>query len=145
MQLCSAVVDDFLTRCLNAGIKDPAAYLISKRPQVYDWLVGCFPRGILPTDVDGEVEVGGYFLRLEFKHEDVLRSGRVKRGQMMLFQRLVETKKFTVFLVGVSDQGEPTCIEIYGAKGHKKLHDLDRSRVQEYCRDWAQKAEKGEL
>jgi hypothetical protein len=145
MNLCNDPVDVFLDRCFAAGIKDPHSFILSKMPQVYDWLKGCFPRGILPTDVDGQVEIGGNFLQLEFKHETALRRGNVPKGQLHALQRLIATKKFTVFIVGKDDTGEPCCIEIYSAKGHTKLHDADKAKIQQYCRDWAKKAETGAL
>lgn len=145
MELCNDRVDEFLNKCFRAGIKNPLAFILSKMPQVYDWLTGAFPRGILPTDIDGEVEINGYFLRFEFKHEAALRNGRGKKGQLGLFRKLTETGKFTVFLVGVNDTGDPCCIEVYSAKEHRKLRDATREQIRELCRRWAEKAERGNL
>jgi hypothetical protein len=145
MELCNDAVEGFLNGCFAAGIKDPVGYLVSKRPQVYDWLKGCFPRGILPTDIDGEVEIKGRFLRFEFKHELALRNGRVPKGQLQALRALVETKHFTVFIIGITQTGEPCCIEIYSAKGHTKLHDADRTKIRQYCAAWAKKSDSGLL
>ena len=54
MNLYNEIVMKFIDACYGAGIKRPELFLISKMPQVYNWLKGCFPRGILPTDIDGE-------------------------------------------------------------------------------------------
>lgn len=64
------------------SIENPNAFLAS----IWDWkpLRGCFPRGIEPTDLDGWVEVGGYFFVLEGKAPDV----PLKEGQRLAFERM---------------------------------------------------------
>lgn len=142
MELHNDKVADFLDACHRAGIKDPFRFLESKRPQVYDWLKGVFPRGCLPTDIDGELELNGYFLRLEFKDEKALRHGYVAKGQRLALSRLVETKRFTVVLIGVGDFGEPTCWESYSHDGkHSKLRDTTKEKLREYFKRWAAWAE----
>lgn len=68
-------------------IKNPSAYLAS----IWDWgpLRGCFPRGIEPTDIDGFVEIGGYFLILEAKAPGV----PLKDGQRHSFERMQRWNK----------------------------------------------------
>lgn len=142
MNLSDDRVWDFLEACWNAGIKNPASFLISKRPQVYDWLKGIFPRGILPTDIDGEVEINGQFLRLEFKDESALRNGVIAKGQMKALKRLTSTKRFTVFIIGTNLQGSPTCMVTYHHNGKfTELQDMDQSGVQDRCRKWSLWAE----
>lgn len=138
MNLSEDRVVKFLDACYDAGIKRPDLFLISKMPQVYNWLKGCFPRGILPTDIDGEVEINGHFLRFEFKHENALRNGTIPRGQHSALSALVKAGKFTVLLIGTNDMGDPTCIEIWHHNGVKtKLRDCNRDYVQGLCRRWS--------
>lgn len=118
-------------------------FLLSKMPQVYNWLRGAFPRGILPTDIDGEVEINGHFLRFEFKHENALRNGVIPKGQHAALSALVKAGFFTVLLIGVNDMGEPTCCEIWHHTGAQvPLKDCDKEYIRNVCRRWSQDAEK---
>jgi hypothetical protein len=133
----------FLDSCYDAGIKRPEAFILSKMPQVYGWLKGAFPRGILPTDIDGEVEIKGSFLRMEFKHESAMRNGRIPRGQHAALKSLIATGKFTVLLVGTNDGGTPTCYEIWHHNGTiTPLKDADAATIYDVCSRWAAFAEK---
>lgn len=142
MNLHDQQVLDFIDGCYKAGIKDPLSFLISKRPQVYDWLRDVFPRGILPTDIDGEVEINGHFLRLEFKHESALRNGLVPKGQLRAFHRLQETGRFTVALIGHNDINEPTCFEAYHENGARaELKDCNKLILRSWFRKWVEHVE----
>lgn len=134
----------FFDHCDRAGIRNPAEFLISKMPMVYDWLKGAFPRGILPTDIDGEVEINGKFLRFEFKHESRIRNGAIPRGQQILFTNLTKTGFHTVFLIGFDSEGEPVCMQIYWPNGKlSKLEEVTKPQIRDYCERWARYAEKG--
>lgn len=130
----------------QAGIKNPVEFLKSKRPLIYDWLKGAFPRGVVPTDIDGIVELGGVFLAMEFKHEDTLRNNEMPLGQRRFYEALVSTRYFTVLLIGHDDRHALTCYELWYHTGAKKLltlaTDMDIYRL---CNKWGQKADKGEL
>lgn len=142
MNLYEDRISDFLDGCFRAGIKDPLRYMEQKRIMVFDWLRGIFPRDILPTDVDGEVEINGRFLRLEFKHEDALRAGRVPKGQRMALERLVRTGAFTVFIVGVDQCGEPKCLEVFKSNGtFSKLLETSKDDMRARCKAWAEWSE----
>lgn len=130
-------IGGFLDQCYASGIKDPLRFLTDKMPRLYGFLKGAFPRGILPTDIDGEVEINGYFLRMEFKHESALRQGRVPRGQLMCFESLINTGRFTVFIVGHDSAGAVKCIEIRGRNGTRELEECDHAKLYEYCKSWA--------
>lgn len=133
----------FLDACDRAGIRNPAEFLKSKMPVVYDWLKGAFPRGILPTDIDGEVEINGRFLRFEFKHESRLRNGCVPKGQAMYFKRLTEVSPTTVFFIGFDQEGDPTCVQIYGAGGKvQPLKEVTKQNIRKLCQQWSEWAEK---
>ncbi len=142
MNLTNDIVGRFLDACYEAGIKCPERFLQAKMPQVYGWLRGAFPRNILPTDVDGEVEINGYFLRLEFKHESALRNGRVPKGQLMCFKSLIETGKFTVMLIGTDEIGTVNCYELWTRNRIWKLADVSPSELKEKMAKWSAWAEK---
>lgn len=138
MKLSDYEIASLLHECKRAGIKNPAAFLQSKRPIFFDFLRGAFPRGIMPTDIDGEVEIGGHFLRLEFKAEDIVRGTRGPRGQRKAFMRLIATRRFTVFIIGTDALDRPTCIEIFRPNGRwSPVEDADHAKVIALCRAWA--------
>jgi len=143
MNLNSERVEQFYDDCFAAGLKDPLRFLLSKMPQTYGYLKGAFPRGILPTDVDGEVELNGFFLRFEFKHQDALRDGRVPKGQKRYLERLVVDKDFTVLLVGTNELGEPTLVDIWfrTKAGLLKIDRREftdgRAELHQLCSRWA--------
>ena len=138
MKLEKDHVSDFLDQCFSAGIKNPHGFLISKMPQIYGWLKGAFPRGILPTDIDGEVEINSFFLRLEFKHESSIRNGRIPVGQRIALEALLKTGRFTVVLIGTDDRGMPTCRETWTSLGKRsKLIECDYDSLREHFSKWA--------
>lgn len=143
MQLHDDIICKFYDACEKAGIKNPVAFLNSKRHQVYDWLVGVFPYRILPTDIDGLVHLNGYFLLLEFKHEGRVRDGGIPKGQARCFENLSATGRITVWIVGVNDSNDPTCLSGFRHSGEKiPLRDIGREGIKQLCRDWAAWAEK---
>lgn len=110
---------------------------------VYDWLLGAFPRDIVPTDIDGEIEVGGRFLRLEFKHEAAIRNGIRPSGQLTAFLRVAKTGFFTVLFVGTNDRYEPTCFVPIKSNGEMApLRETNKDQLREFCHQWAQWAER---
>jgi hypothetical protein len=63
----------------------------------WDFLDGVFPRGIIPTDIDGMVEVNGHLLFLEEK-----RAGAgPKTGQLSAFRALSRLPGVKVAMTGV--------------------------------------------
>jgi hypothetical protein len=138
MNLYEDRIADFLDACFRAGLKDPVRFLESKRVMVFDWLKGCFPRNILPTDIDGEVELNGRFLRLEFKDEHAMRGCWSKSSQRLALERLANTGAFTVFIVGVDQAGEPKCIEIFKSNGkHSGRIETSKEDMRSRCKAWA--------
>lgn len=145
MQLHDSMVHKFLDSCHRSGIKDPVRFLTDKMPRVYGFLRGAFPRGILPTDVDGEVEINGYFLRLEFKHESCLREGRIPKGQQICFDALLKTERFTIFYCGHNYHGDVTVLQIRSRKGVTLIDPCDNAELRRKCEEWSKKAERGAL
>ena len=148
MNIYSEEVARFLDRCYESGIKDPVRFMVDKFPRLYGELRGAFPRGILPTDVDGEVELSGQFLRFEFKHEDALRNGYVPKGQLRCIQALVATGKFTVFVVGHDQTGAPTLCHIYSKRyptNPKLIDPFDNTQLRQLCATWSDLVQKKPL
>lgn len=142
MNLSDDRVIRFLDACFDAGIKNPESFIQSKMPQVYSYLKGAFPRGILPTDIDGEVEIQGRFLRFEFKHENALRNGRIPKGQLTALNNLILTRRFTILLIGTNDMGDPTCFEVWKSTGTKEpLKEIQKRDLYEFCKQWSQWAD----
>jgi hypothetical protein len=97
-----------------------------------------FPRDILPTDIDGEIELNGYFLRLEFKYEDCLREGRIPKGQAECFRALLSTGRFTIFYIGQNSFGETTCLQIWTqGNGPKIIDPCNNERLYQACSNWS--------
>ena len=131
----------FIQRCKQAGIRSPEKFLVSKLPSVYDYLLNCFPRGIMPTDVDGEVEVNGNYLRLEFKEEGLVRLSKYPEGQKKAFLRLVKEKQFTLFLIG-HDHGGRVKVMRWVKPGASNsfttgiINPCNEERLAQACRNW---------
>tara|TARA_R100000808_G_C2063057_1_gene93656 strand:+ start:149 stop:610 length:462 start_codon:yes stop_codon:yes gene_type:complete len=131
----------FIQRCREAGIRNPDKYLASKVPTVYSYLRGAFPRGILPTDIDGEVELDGRYLRLEFKEEGLVRLSKYPEGQKKAFLRLVKQKQFTLFLIG-HDHGGRVKVMRWVKPGASNsfttgiINPCNEERLAQACRNW---------
>lgn len=142
MTFFNKIIIRFLRDCDEAKIKDPVEYIRSKI-HVFNWLKGCFPRDILPTDGDGEVEINGRFLRFEFKHESVLQSGKIAIGQRRAMEALIRTGFFTILVIGTNDAGEITCCEEWHHTGKiAALKSCDQTYIQDFCRRWSAYVEK---
>lgn len=133
----------FIKRCQEAGIRNPEKFLISKLPSVYDYLLNCFPRGIMPTDVDGEVEVNGNYLRFEFKEEGLVRLSKYPEGQKKAFLRLVKEKQFTLFLIGHDQAGRIKVLR-WVKPGYVSAYETgvidpcNEERLAQACKRWAE-------
>ena len=84
-------LQSFLDRAYSMSMRNVENWIQGRGLCVFDWLNGAFPRGILPTDCDGEVEIKGQFLRIELKNESLLRGGLIPKGQVYLFNALVKS------------------------------------------------------
>ena len=101
-----------------------------------DWgfLRGAFPRGILPSDVDGAVEVNGHFLYDEFK----LTGTQDKQGQILMHKRRTLDGISKVLLL----EGRTNPTQIHYARlvengiiGPRK--QKSNSDIHDFCRRWA--------
>lgn len=118
-------------------IENERAYLDS----IWNWrpLRGCFPRGIEPTDIDGWVEIGGYFLVLEGKAPGV----PVKEGQGRFYQRALRWNRivpglFTIIVIwGDAKAGRIDQLQFWPAPPFK----AGWNELRSYAAAWAECAE----
>ena len=92
-------------------------------------------------DIDGEVEVNGWHLRIEQKHENALRAGNLPIGQNRANRSVMDTGRFTVVLLGLNNRGEVTCMEVWKRGGDEPLRDCTQEDVRKFCSKWADFAE----
>lgn len=113
----------------------------SFRQSIWDWnpLRPCFPRHIEPTDIDGFVEVGGYFLVLEGKGPDV----PLKEGQRRAFERMHRWNQtvpglFTIIVIwGDAAIGQIDQVQFWPAPPFA----CDWDQLRSYVSAWAECAE----
>jgi len=147
--LLNEAVSGFLNDCMAVGIRDPLKFIQSKQLKVYSYLKGAFPRGILPTDADGEIELNGEFLRLEHKYDYAIRNmsadNRAHSGQTRGLHSLVAKKGFTVVFVGENDQRHVTCVRVWkpenGDVKETWYPEGDEETLRTVCGAWAAKVE----
>ena len=94
-----------------------------KRPKV-EVFADCFPRSISFGDVDGLVEINGFFLMLEWKPA----AAPLSRGQERLYEQLTKQKKWTVLIVA----GDAEAMQIDGVASYR--HDIETGQSQ--FKDW---------
>jgi hypothetical protein len=118
-------------------IRDPHAYVRS----LWNWacLRGCFPRSIEPTDIDGFVEIGGYFLVLESKGP----GKPLEEGQRKAFERMMRWNHtvpglFTV-IVFWGDPAVPRVDRVQFWPNEPIESNLESLRS--YCQAWSECAE----
>ena len=149
--LLNEAVSGFLNDCMAVGIRDPLKFILSKQLKVYSYLKGAFPRGILPTDADGEIELNGEFLRLEHKYDYAIRNmspeNRALSGQTRSLYALVAGKGFTVVFVGENDQRPVTCVRVWkpdnGEVKEVWYPEGTEDTLRAVCGAWASKADPG--
>lgn len=77
----------------------------------WDWMQGCFPRGIRPTDVDGMVEINGRVLFIEQKGC----GAPLPNGQRLAMKALSEKDGVTVlFMRATADVAVLDCLVFDG-------------------------------
>jgi hypothetical protein len=117
-------------------INNPVAFCAG----LWDWgiLNGCFGDTMIkPTDVDGEVERHGLFLRFETKAP----GANIPVGQDIMFRRLAKTGIFTVFVIW-GNTNSPEEIQIYGKRGVHPKETCDLDKFRERVATWFDYADK---
>lgn len=79
----------------------------------WDWMNGCFPRGIRPSDLDGWVEINGHLLLIEQKRKGAFLEDAQRRGLL----RLSRQPGVTVVFLRETDDPERFQVLIYD--GHE--------------------------
>jgi len=108
-------------------------------------LHGCMPRNITPSDMDGVTEMNGSFWTIEFK-----KTGKqVPYGQMLMFERLVKEKGFTVTIIwhdGLTRENKITKMQYLtgGIVREKTFSTYEEGRLayQQFARWWSSQQEK---
>lgn len=103
----------------------------------WDWLLGAFPRGIVPTDIDGLVEINDHLLFLEEKGAGVVSP----LGQRLALKALATRARTSVVHWR---PGERTELEVL-------MFDPDpsgwepatRAELRAWCASWARNADHG--
>jgi len=102
----------------------------------WDFLDGVFPRGIIPTDIDGMVEVNGHLLFLEEK-----RAGAgPKTGQLSAFRALSRLPGVKVAMTRPGQASEMQMLVLDGGVGSGWM-DVSRDDYVEFLRAWSTHAD----
>lgn len=103
----------------------------------WDFLKGAFPRGIMPMDMDGQVEINGRFLDFEKKKPDV----GIKDGQRRALESRVKTG-YDMLLLMRGKNGGPWDVELWylkdGTVVKNKRGLMSESEIFGLARRWAE-------
>lgn len=105
-----------------------------------DWSIfnGLLPRGIRFTDVDGEIEIGGRFLRVEWKKPGAL----VPDGQLRALRAAANTGAVTVVIVwGETNPMRPTHWRLVDGEADSGKHEITLPELQEFVTAWGRVAD----
>jgi len=102
----------------------------------WDFLDGVFPRGIIPTDIDGMVEVNGHILFLEEKRAGASPSG----GQLSAFRQLSRLDNVKVVLTRPGQVSEMQMLVLDGGDGSGWM-DVSRDDYASFLRAWSDYAD----
>ena len=106
----------------------------------WDDLIGCFPRGIRPTDVDGMVEINGNFLFLEEKGAGV----PLPPGQRSALRKLSRRPGITVAFFrppGLRTATDLECL-VFNQKPAEGWKQVGREGFKDWLREWAWNADR---
>jgi hypothetical protein len=127
-----------------AGIKDISRYLHEIRLKSWGWLKGAFIReNILPTDIDGLVEVNGKFLLFENKYVGATMS----QGQRQTLEQLVMKADFVVLRIDWDGAGRVVRFERWanikpmGTLEIRKYEDSTEKDIRTLCLAWSKWAQ----
>lgn len=104
-----------------------------------DWSIfnDLLPRGIRFTDIDGEVEVGGRFLRIEWKRP----RAAVPNGQTYAFEALARRGDTVLVVWGDTAPMRPTHWQIFDGDGTTGRIPVTLRQLQEFVEAWGQAAD----
>jgi hypothetical protein len=129
---------EYRQQCARVGIRSAEGLHLAK-VQAFDYLLHAFPRGGLPTDVDGVVEVKRRYLLLEYKPQGVLleqplgvlprKTGSMSMGQYWAFMGFVRWKVLTVVVVGYDELGEPHKAQLW-VRDHSAPEEVRKTNLE---------------
>ena len=134
----------FLDDAYEIGIRNPDKWL---QGRCFNWgfLRGAFPRGCVPSDCDGEIEINGHFLRFEMKYETAVRTEEIATGQRRQLHSLLNTGYFTVFIVGHDERHDTKCVRIWEMtpRGIKDSYrpNYNNDDLRNLCETWVKRVE----
>jgi len=113
--------------CLDQG-----CYMHKCHPRI-EIFADCFPEKIAMSDIDGVVEISGYFLFMEWKG----RGGKLTEGQKMLIERLTALSPKVVFYLvyGDSQTMEVTKFQRY-YKDKVVDYEAGLDELENQFKDW---------
>lgn len=100
----------------------------------WDYLMEAFPRGIIPTDVDGMVEINGSFLFIEQKRAGAF----IPEGQRMALLRLAALSDNVTVLI-IREIADSADMEVARLKrsGAKWWERMTRDELMVWMKSWA--------
>jgi hypothetical protein len=104
----------------------------------WDYMDGCFPRGIIPTDVDGMVEINGSFLFLEEKRANAC----PPPGQLAALKSLSRLDRVHVALLRPSAVSEMQLLVLRNGCG-TGWQDVTREDIRWWLAKWGDAADLG--
>ena len=137
-------LQEFLDEAYGDGFTTIMAWVKSR---CFNWgfLKGSFPRGCVPSDCDGEIEINGHFLRFEMKYENCVRLDQMATGQRRQLHSLLNTGYFTVFIVGHDERHDTKCVRIWEKtpRGIKESYrpDCNNDDLRRLCETWVKRVE----
>src|SRR3990167_4021830 len=102
----------------------------------WDYLDGIFPRGIMPMDWDGVVEINKKFLVFETKDVGI----EVPKGQLWALQRATMVGPFFVIIIWGKKIPESYQLIVKGEI--RDVQECNEEDIKTLCRKWVEWAEK---
>lgn len=131
----------------SSGIKDISRYVHEIRLKSWGWLRGAFIReNILPTDIDGLVEVNGKFLLFENKYV----GATMAQGQRQTLEKLVLNADFVVVRIDWDGAGRVVRFERWakinpmGTLEVKNYENSTEQEIRKLCMAWSKWAQSNE-
>jgi len=128
----------------SSGIKDISRYVHEIRLKSWGWLRGAFIReNILPTDIDGLVEVNGKFLLFENKYV----GATMAQGQRQTLEKLVLNADFVVVRIDWDGAGRVVRFERWakikpmGTLEVKNYENSSEEEIRNLCMAWSKWAQ----
>lgn len=104
----------------------------------WDYFDGCFPRGIIPTDVDGMVEINGHFLFLEQKRS----ATAIPTGQLKALQALSRLPRVHVALIRPGQRSGMQLLVLRDGSG-TGWQDVTQDDIRWWLAQWGDQADTG--